>query len=148
MTSIHGPVESSPAGQAKWGLNYIRNRYGSPAAAWAFHQRNNWYADGGVIGEESSGGSTVPDNGTMMYDNGGYLPPGLTTVVNLTGKPEPVFTHDQFDNLRRGGDGESFTYAPVFPGKDFSSVDVARDFEFTYRTVKRRGGRYAQAGKV
>src|SRR5690625_1630820 len=34
MTSIHGAIESSAAGQAEWGLKYIKQRYGSPAAAW------------------------------------------------------------------------------------------------------------------
>lgn len=43
MTSIHGGVEGSAAGQAKWGLNYIKGRYGSPSKALAFHNRNNWY---------------------------------------------------------------------------------------------------------
>ena len=25
------------------GLSYIKNRHGSPGAAWAFHQNKNWY---------------------------------------------------------------------------------------------------------
>jgi hypothetical protein len=29
--------------QIKWGLNYIKERYGSPSAALAFHLANNWY---------------------------------------------------------------------------------------------------------
>lgn len=29
--------------QIDWGLNYIRQRYGSPSAAWAHSQRKNWY---------------------------------------------------------------------------------------------------------
>ncbi|HKU31770.1 MAG TPA: hypothetical protein VJQ60_14890 [Arthrobacter sp.] len=29
--------------QIRWGLNYIKERYGSPSAAWAFHLVNNWY---------------------------------------------------------------------------------------------------------
>lgn len=29
--------------QIDWGLNYIRNRYGSPSQAWAHSQRTNWY---------------------------------------------------------------------------------------------------------
>jgi len=33
------------------------------------------------------------------YDQGGYLPPGVSTVFNGTGKPEPVFTAPQWDNL-------------------------------------------------
>ena len=69
----------------------------------------------------------------MMYDNGGYLPPGLTTVLNLTGKPEPVFTADQFANFGRGeGDG-GFTYAPTFNASDLTAADVAHDLEFAMR---------------
>uniref|UniRef100_UPI0025DF5EE4 aggregation-promoting factor C-terminal-like domain-containing protein n=1 Tax=uncultured Deinococcus sp. TaxID=158789 RepID=UPI0025DF5EE4 len=48
MTSIHGPIEPTPAGQAAWGLNYIKQTYGDPVAAWAFHRSHNWYDDGGV----------------------------------------------------------------------------------------------------
>ncbi|MFD0759102.1 aggregation-promoting factor C-terminal-like domain-containing protein [Arthrobacter ulcerisalmonis] len=29
--------------QINWGLNYIKERYGSPAAALNFHLANNWY---------------------------------------------------------------------------------------------------------
>jgi len=29
--------------QVRWGLGYIKARYGSPAKAWAFHQANGWY---------------------------------------------------------------------------------------------------------
>lgn len=43
MTSLHGAVEKNAKGQAKWGLNYIKKRYGSPSKALAFHLRNNWY---------------------------------------------------------------------------------------------------------
>lgn len=43
MTSIHGPVEPTAQGQIQWGLQYIRDRYGSPSNALAFHRRNNWY---------------------------------------------------------------------------------------------------------
>lgn len=41
--------------------------------------------------------------GIKLYDNGGLLPPGLSTVFNATGKPEPVFSPDQWDKLSRGG---------------------------------------------
>lgn len=116
MTSIHGPLEGTIAGQARWGLEYIRARYGNPLNALYSHDMKGWYADGGIIGQESSGG--LPDNGTMMYDSGGYLPPGLTTVVNLTGKPEPVFTADQFANMSKGGGAPLVgSYSPVFQGR-------------------------------
>lgn len=29
--------------QIRWGLDYIKQRYGNPVMAWAFWQRNNWY---------------------------------------------------------------------------------------------------------
>lgn len=29
--------------QVKWGLKYIKNRYGTPANAWAFWQSHKWY---------------------------------------------------------------------------------------------------------
>lgn len=29
--------------QIRWGLNYIRGRYGDPNTAWAHEQSNNWY---------------------------------------------------------------------------------------------------------
>jgi murein DD-endopeptidase MepM/ murein hydrolase activator NlpD len=88
-------------------------------------------------------GGILPYNGTMKYDAGGYLPPGLTSVVNLTGKPEPVFTSDQFANMDRGGEG-GFTYAPTFQGSDLTAADVADDLDFTIRKV-RRGGKYGKS---
>ena len=32
--------------QLRWMMDYIKSRYGSPSAAWSFHQKNNWYAAG------------------------------------------------------------------------------------------------------
>jgi phage-related protein len=49
MTSAHGPLESTIAGQAEWGLNYIRSRYSDPIGAWAFHRAHNWYDKGGML---------------------------------------------------------------------------------------------------
>lgn len=109
MTSIHGPVEKTAAGQAAWGLNYIKGRYSNPAAAWAFHKRNNY------------------------YDNGGYLEAGRTLAVNKTGKPEPVLTDGQWQNMERmisllerqagaGGSGAPFIQNAVIR----ETVDIER----------------------
>ena len=130
--SGYGPKTSDPRLQAEYGLKYIKDRYGSPAAAKDFWEGHHWYADGGVV----DGGPSLPDNGTMMYDNGGYLPPGLTTVVNLTGKPEPVFTAEQFERMRGGGGG-GFTYAPTFNASDLTADDVMDDFRFEMRRLGR-----------
>ena len=35
--------------QLQWMTGYIRDRYGDPASAWAFHQSHNWYKEGGVL---------------------------------------------------------------------------------------------------
>ena len=44
------------------------------------------------------------------YDSGGYLEPGLNLVANGTGKPEPVFTSQQWDAIGAGrGSGRPVT---------------------------------------
>jgi hypothetical protein len=50
LTSVNGPLEPTVAGQAQWGLDYIRGRYGSPVAAWSAWQSRSphWYDQGGV----------------------------------------------------------------------------------------------------
>jgi murein DD-endopeptidase MepM/ murein hydrolase activator NlpD len=85
-------------------------------------------------------GGILPYNGAMKYDSGGFLPPGLTSVVNLTGKPEPVFTNDQFSEMGTGGGG--ITYAPVITEANLTSEELMDDFEFTMRKLGRRGGKY------
>ncbi len=34
---------TNPAAQIRWGLQYIKNSYGTPCAAWAFKQSHQWY---------------------------------------------------------------------------------------------------------
>jgi hypothetical protein len=71
---INGPSEyyqyggnpNTAAGQAVGMVNYIRQRYGNPGAAWAHEVNFGW------------------------YDRGGMLEPGLTLAYNGTGRPEPV----------------------------------------------------------
>jgi hypothetical protein len=123
----YGEKTSDPRLQAQYGMQYIKDRYGTPENALNFHNEHNWYSDGGV----------VPDNGTMMYDQGGYLPPGVTQVVNLTGKPEPVFTHDQFDRMNAQGGNGSWHYEPHFEGSDLTADDVMDDFAFELRRFGR-----------
>ncbi len=35
--------KTNPATQIKWGLDYMKDRYGSACDAWSFWQANNWY---------------------------------------------------------------------------------------------------------
>lgn len=45
-------------------------------------------------------GGVVP----KLYDNGGWLPHG-GVAMNLSGRPEPVFNSEQWDTMRRAGNG-------------------------------------------
>ncbi|MHC8421720.1 peptidoglycan DD-metalloendopeptidase family protein [Streptomyces sp. NB004] len=49
---------------------------------------------------EARRGGRATDPFPLLYDDGGYLQPGLNLVANGTGKPEPVFTAAQWDTLR------------------------------------------------
>lgn len=137
----YGPKTSDPKLQAQYGMQYIKDRYGDPAKAKAFWEAHHWYADGGVVpedGQAQAQGHILPNNGVAMYDNGGYLPPGVTTVVNLTGKPEPVFTAKQFEGMRNaGGSGDGLHYEPHFYNSDLTADDVMDEFRFEIRRLGR-----------
>jgi hypothetical protein len=100
---------------------------------------------GGWVSDHFKDGGVLPYNGTMMYDNGGYLPPGLTTVMNLTGKPEPVFTDGQWQSVAGGGVGGNIHYEPHFEGSNLTPEDVAADLNFTFKRIK-RSGKYEGVG--
>jgi cytoskeletal protein RodZ len=43
MGSVASDWRTNPATQIKWGLGYIKDRYGSPASAWSYWQAHGWY---------------------------------------------------------------------------------------------------------
>ncbi|MBC7267339.1 MAG: transglycosylase SLT domain-containing protein [Streptomyces sp.] len=43
MASAGSDWKTNAKTQIKWGLNYMNDRYGSPAGAWDFWQANGWY---------------------------------------------------------------------------------------------------------
>jgi hypothetical protein len=46
LTSMHDlppGYMTDPEVQIRWGLEYIKDSYGSPCSAWEFKQSNNWY---------------------------------------------------------------------------------------------------------
>lgn len=96
MASVAADWRTNPTTQIKWGMKYIKGRYGDPA-----HALSSWQG-----------------RSPHWYDDGGYLQPGMTMVANGTGRPEPVFTSSQWDTLKanvgRGGTPnitvESHTY--------------------------------------
>ncbi|MFE0326330.1 peptidoglycan DD-metalloendopeptidase family protein [Streptomyces sp. NPDC058960] len=107
MASAGPDWRTNPATQIQWGLGYIRGAYGSPSNAWA-----KWLS-----------------RSPHWYDDGGYLPPGLSLVANGTGKPEPVFTGSQWDDLRAaksaGGTTQVHADVRVFVG-DREITDIVR----------------------
>ena len=117
MTSLHGPIERTVEGQAKWGLDYIKRSYGSPLAAYNkwLSRSPHWYADGGQA--LVSPGSIS----TQLFDNGGMWAPG-TFGLNLSGSHEQVLTSHQSEILTTGL--KQMAYASSGEGRAGSPVEV------------------------
>jgi cell wall-associated NlpC family hydrolase len=99
---------SNPAQQAEAMARYILGRYGDPVRAWKFWQGNHW------------------------YDQGGYLPPGLSLSYNGTGHPERVLTAQQEASLlhtKAGGQftGELYLDSGAFLGQVRGEIQAAND---------------------
>ena len=43
MSSAGADWKTNPATQIKWGLKYIKDRYGTPCSAWSFKRAHGWY---------------------------------------------------------------------------------------------------------
>lgn len=115
---------SDPKLQALAGFAYIADRYGSPSAALAFHNRNNWYDEGGY----AEGELVVPD----LHDEGGWLMPGLNVVMNKTGRPEPTInpaTLDALQQIAANGSGQGGPFRdlviPMVAGDPSEVMDEA-----------------------
>lgn len=131
------PLDSLLAGMA-----WAKYKYGDDMLGVIGH--GHGYAHGGLVTPQ--GAASLPDNGTMMYDNGGYLSPGMTTVMNLTGRPEPVFTPEQWDKVQSGaggGRGDTYVNIPMMPTES-TPEQVASAVVFGLRRIS-RGGKYASA---
>nr|WP_281381980.1 phage tail tape measure protein [Nocardiopsis mwathae] len=80
-----------------------------------------------------------------LYDDGGWLPPGLNLVANATGGPEPVLTREQWADIRAdrnrepaAREGHTFhiteTRAPRSTARQV--VTALRDYEALHPTVR------------
>lgn len=72
-------VSTNPLANIYAGMNYALHRYGA-----------------GMI---EAGGLHNAAGQYQGYDAGGFLPPGMSTVLNKTGSPEPVLTGTQWSSL-------------------------------------------------
>ncbi|WP_425558936.1 aggregation-promoting factor C-terminal-like domain-containing protein [Cryptosporangium minutisporangium] len=43
MATVASDWRTNPATQIRWGLGYIKDRYGTPCGAWSHSQANGWY---------------------------------------------------------------------------------------------------------
>lgn len=43
MNSVSSNWKTDASTQIKWGMNYIKDRYGNPQAAWGHEESNGWY---------------------------------------------------------------------------------------------------------
>ncbi|MDR6691340.1 tape measure domain-containing protein [Microbacterium sp. 1154] len=83
-------------------------------------------------------GGVVP----KLYDDGGWLPHG-GIAMNLSGRPEPVFTDEQWGTLRKGGGG-----AAVIVQGDVITQDVPELFRVAEKAKRRSAARTATAREV
>jgi hypothetical protein len=102
MGPAANPPQSNPAAQISWMIGYIRSTpgYGDPIGAARHEAAFNW------------------------YDQGGYLPVGLSMALNTTGKPERV----------GGGGGSTYVInIGVLPGGEREAgrrvVNAIKEFE-------------------
>lgn len=114
-----------PESNIRASINYTLRRYGSLPAG---YNRAGGYATGGFL----------PDFGRFhLYDQGGFIPHG-GMGLNLSGRPEPVLTAPQWDNIGQlvGQMGNlipvldklatSIGLAPVSPAIDAINTGIAQ----------------------
>ncbi len=87
-STVGGSKTSDPALQSQYGLQYIKQRYGTPSAAWAFWQSQSphWYSAGGPA--MGAGGPTA-DKIPAMLSNGEHV--WTAAEVNAVGGQDKVY---------------------------------------------------------
>lgn len=125
-------AKDAPSGnQDMAAFRYIRAAYGDPIAA-----QRHWAA-------------------VHSYDQGGWIPPGVTTIYNATGRPEPVLTAIEHDALN--------AWRSSYRGDDDDRRGLMRDVHIHHERgdsreimdelwhrlkVQRRGGSYNNSNTV
>ena len=91
MGSVAGDWRTNPNTQIRWGLGYIKDRYGSPSKAWAHSQAHNWYGDGtasataGVRGVAERGPELVVNPQLRKFRGGEKVLNARQTAEHLGG---------------------------------------------------------------
>ena len=136
----YGAKTSDPAGQAQAGMKYIQARYGDPEKAWAFHKRNNWYANGGLV---------TP----TLYDGGGWLrnTGGPQLIDHKKAKPDAVLTNAQWGSVMKSIEisqkvadvGQATTVYNIQTPQGATVDDLTAALRFEKRRQERGGVRSA-----
>lgn len=150
MTSVHGPVEGTPAGQARWGLKYIKGRYQDPIGAQAFHRGHGYYANGGPVLPASLSMMSGLMPKPTLFDGGGRLTDQMVAIHGKS-KPDAVLTDSQWNDMHTiarsssAGNGRGDVTVQLIVQGNIDSRDTA-DYAIDKlgREVNRifRGGRY------
>ena len=88
--TVGGHKTSDPWLQAKYGMEYIKERYNDPAQAWAFHRSHGWYGNGSVFtGAQTIGvGESGPEAVIPLNQRGGeFLGNVMARSVGLGSTP-------------------------------------------------------------
>jgi hypothetical protein len=111
MSSAGADWQTNPATQIRWGLGYIKDRYGSPAAAWAFETSHtpNWYEQGAwnipanQLAFLHRGEMVVPSRSADKFRSGVggiTVAPGAITVYAAPGMDAGAVAEQAFAQLR------------------------------------------------
>jgi hypothetical protein len=95
----YGGNASTLAGQLVAMANYIRGRYGSPAAAWAHELADKWYGRGGILGLARGGILSLAGGGLVPRVTGGKVQK-LTPGLPRRAKRSPNINAMHFDAFR------------------------------------------------
>lgn len=118
-SSVGGAKTKDPGLQSQYGLQYIKQRYGSPSKAWAFWQAQSphWYASGGGV-QGSGSGDTIP----AMLTPGEHV---LTTSdVKALGGQENVYAMRA--HLALGGDPLDALLPTPPPKPNFQTPNIQK----------------------
>ncbi|UXE04754.1 tape measure protein [Arthrobacter phage Shambre1] len=92
----------------------------------------------GLTGQKQVAGGALTGN-PMLYDNGGYLQPGLSLVNNETGRPEPVMTSRQWRALETYANTGQGERGPVIGEQHIHTTEPAEVVgEYIARRIERK----------
>jgi hypothetical protein len=119
MSSEGSDYRTNPATQIKWGLKYIKERYGNPSKAWAFWQNPTVHVPGASKNWYAAGAWDIPEDQDAVVHKGEMIIPAAkaetirqalikdsVNVVSPAGAAASVAT-----GSARAGGGVSLSFA-------------------------------------